>query len=57
MYLVLVVEVELVAVVVVAESLFAGVVQGLDRFSTVTLVPKSANLIVCAFAQEPVPTD
>ena len=45
------------AVGVVAESLLAGVVQGLDRFCTVTLVPKSANLIVCASAQEPVPTD
>ena len=56
MYLVLGVEVELVAVGV-AESLFAGVVQGLDRFCTVTLVPKSANLVICAFALKPVTTD
>ena len=44
----------------VVEYLLAGVVavQGLERFSTVvTLMPKSANLVICAFALEPVTTD
>ena len=38
---------------VVAEALLAGVVgvQRLKRFCTVTLMPKTADLIVCASAQ------
>ena len=59
MHLVLVVDVDLVAAAAVAEALLSGVVGGqvLKRFSTVNLMPKTANLIVCASAQEPVPAD
>ena len=59
MHLVLVVDVDLVAAAAVAKALLVGVVggQGIKRFSTVNLMPKTANLVVCALAQEPVTTD
>ena len=59
MHLVLVVDVDLVAAAAVAEALLAGVVggQGLKRFSTVNLMPKPANLVVCAPVHQPVPAD
>ena len=50
LHLVLVVDVDLVAAAAVAKALLVGVVVGqvLKRFSTVNLMPKPANLVVCA---------
>ena len=59
MHLVLVVDVDLVAAAAVAEALLVGVVggQGIKRFSTVNLMPKPANLVLCAPVHQPVPAD
>ena len=59
MHLVLVVDVDLVAAAAVAKALLCGVVVGqvLKIFSTVNLMPKPANLVVCAPVHQPVPAD